>query len=86
MAKKSYKLKTDITQQYLIPLTIVGDDYLTVEVVCDVCADKDVIIATAAESKELFQTHRYNDEFFQWLLYTGEIKLYTKDSRNNNEP
>lgn len=84
--KKSTELKTDITKQYIIELCVTGEDYLTVPVICNVQAKDSVIIATAAESPELFQTHRYYDEFFQWLLYTGKIKLYNKDSRNNNEP
>lgn len=79
MAKKPYQLKTDITKQYIIELCIVGEDYLTIPVVCNVRADGSTIIANAAESPELFQTHRYYDDFFQWLLYCGKIKLY-----NNN--
>lgn len=87
MAKKKLtELKTDVTKQYIIELCVTGEDYLTVPVICNVKAQDSVIIATAAEDAELFQTHRYYDDFFQWLLYTGKIKVYNKDSENNNEP
>lgn len=77
--KKSIELKTDLTKQYIIDLCIQGEDYITAPVVCNVTASDYVIIATAAENPELFQTHRYYDEFFQWLLYCGKIKLYNND-------
>ena len=87
MSKRSkHELKTDITKQYVIDLCVAGEAYLTVPVVCNVTAKDSVIIASAAEDSTLFETHRYYDEFFQWLLYTGKIKVYNKDSENNNEP
>ena len=84
--KKSHELKTDTSKQYLIELCVAGEDYLTLPVVCNIIAKDDVIIATAADDPQLFETHRYYDDFFQWLLYTGKIKVYNKDSENNNEP
>ena len=85
--KKSQELITDINKQYIIELCVAGEDYITVPVVCNVTARDRVIIATAAEDPQLFQTHRYYDEFFQWLLYTGKIKVYNNnDMENNNAP
>ena len=77
--KKARELKTDTSKQYIIDLCIAGEDYLTLPVICNVVAKGDVIIATAAEDPQMFETHRYYDDFFQWLLYCGKIKLY-----NNN--
>lgn len=78
--KKPKKIKTDLSKQYLIKLYD-KDDEVAVEVVCNVTASPEgMISATAAESPELFQTHRFWDDYFQWLLYTGKIKLYNNTS------
>lgn len=85
--KKEKLVKTDLTKQYLINLCIVGEAYTTVNVVCNVSAHDGVIIATAAENPELFETHRFVDDFFQWQLYRGVIKVYNKEAiENNNKP
>lgn len=84
--KKADSTLVDVSKQYIIDLCVQGESSLTVPTVCNVAVKGNMIIATAVESPELFETHRYIDEFFQWLLYTGKIKVYNKDSENNNEP
>lgn len=85
--KKPKQIKTDLSKQYLINLYETSGEVVVDGVICNLSASHEgMIIATAAESPELFQTHRFWDEYFQWLLYTGKIKVYNKDSRNNNEP
>lgn len=86
MAKRDKSaIKTDITKQYIIELCVIGEPYLTVPTICNVRAENGVIIANAAEDPELFETHRFHDEFFQWLMYRGKIKLYNNDVSNDEK-
>lgn len=85
--RRKHQIKTDISKQYLIDLCIQGEGYVTANVVCNVREENGFIVATAAENPELFEVHRYIDDFFQWLMYRGIIKLYDKEAiENNNEP
>ena len=76
---KKVQFKTDATKQYIINLCVIGEPYLAVPTVCNVRLENGVIVANAAHDPDLFETHRFRDEFFQWLLYTGKIKVYNND-------
>ena len=78
-------IKTDLSKQYIIELCVAGESTLTVPTICNVVEQNGVIVARAAEDPQLFETHRFHDEFFQWLLYRGKIKLYNNDVENNNK-
>ena len=87
---KPVTIKTDIKKLYAIPRMIKGTEQRipikTIPAVCKVYNTKDgLIICEALFAENHYEPCNFDDNYFQYLLHTGYIKIYTGENSNDHK-
>lgn len=79
MKKKTQELQTDLNKIYIVPIIEKSTQQLK-NVQCMMVHEGSKMLRTEPlEDAELYEHHRFVDEYFQWLLYTKYISEFVVD-------
>ena len=84
---KKIEIKTDTSKHYLIPRSKKSDGNCPIKtfpIICKVTATKDgLIICEALSAEDLYWPCNFDDNYFQYLLQIGYIKIYKEGNSND---
>ncbi len=73
--KKPYPLKTDTGIFYIVPMLNLKTKELDNVVSILIHRDGGFLTCFPAEPSDNYESYGFYDEYFQWLLYTGYVKI-----------
>lgn len=84
MKKKNETLLTNLNSVYIVPIVEKSTQELKKVQCVMVHEGSKMLKAEPLENAELYEPHRFVDQYFQWLIYTKYVTEFVTDDTEKN--